>query len=73
MYWTATTPRFSRGRSTPAMRAISDSSALPLLVTGILADHPHGPVPAHDLAVLTPHLHRRLHFHDCHCPLEKTT
>src|SRR6186713_2737853 len=70
MYWTATTPRLSRGRSTPAIRAMGDSSALPLLVTGILADHPHGPVPAHDLAVLAPQLDRRLDFHDC--PLKKT-
>jgi hypothetical protein len=46
--------RFSRGMSMPAMRAISDSSssALALLVAGVLADHLDAPVPADHLALL---------------------
>jgi hypothetical protein len=47
------------------------SSALTLLVAGILADHAHGPLPAHDLAVLAPQLDRWFDLHDC--PLKKKT
>src|SRR6185436_5379990 len=40
------------------------SLPLTLLVARVLADHVHDPVTAHDLAVLTANLYRRLHFHD---------
>src|SRR5262245_44109647 len=65
MYCTAISPRFSRGRSTPAMRAIRRSSrlALALLVARVLADDPHDARAADDLAVLAPDLDRRLDFH----------
>src|SRR5215468_3369153 len=67
MYWIATSPRLSRGRSTPAMRAIaapfSGSLALPLLVARVLADDAHAPRAPHHLAVLAPHLDRRSDFH----------
>src|SRR5215470_13575593 len=66
MYWIATSPRLSRGRSTPAMRAIAAPFPLPLtlLVAGILADDVHAPRPPYHLAVFAPHLHRRSHLHD---------
>src|SRR3954469_848787 len=49
---------FSRGRSTPAMRAIV-SSALPLLVAGVgRADHAHHALAADHLALHADLLHR---------------
>src|SRR6478609_2656372 len=55
MYVRAISNRFSRGMSTPEMRAIEllSSSALALLVTRVLADHAHAAVAADDLALLT--------------------
>src|SRR5918912_1845942 len=47
---------FSRGRSTPATRAIL---ALPLLVAGVRADHTHHPTPAYHFAALADGLHAR--------------
>src|SRR5215213_5948445 len=49
MYVSETSSRFSRGMSTPAMRA---TSALPLLVARVLADDLHAPVAADDLALV---------------------
>src|SRR5215510_8872037 len=67
MYWIATSPRLSRGRSTPAMRAMGApfSLALPLLVPRVLADDAHASRAPHDLAVLAPNLDRRSDFHPC--------
>src|SRR5450759_1013542 len=60
MYVRATSTRFSRGMSMPAIRAIR--SALPLLVLWIGAnDHP-GPVAADHLAVVATGLHRGADF-----------
>src|SRR4051795_3418612 len=61
MYVSATSTRFSRGMSMPAMRAIR--SALPLLVLGVRADDHHGPVPADHFAVVTARLDRRSDLH----------
>src|SRR6478735_11413165 len=44
------TSRFSRGMSMPAMRAMR--SALPLLVSGVVADDHHAAVPADDAALV---------------------
>src|SRR5207247_3222235 len=67
MYVNATSTRLSRGRSTPAIRAkvwLLLSSALPLLVLGILlTDHPHDPFALDDLTLLTHLFYRRSHFH----------
>src|SRR6266478_4090632 len=66
MYWIATSPRLSRGRSTPEMRAIgwlSCSLALALLVARILANDAHDALAPHDLAVLAPNLDGRSDFH----------
>src|SRR5665213_4041548 len=46
--------------STPDRRAIS---ALPLLVTWILADHHHAPMATDDLALFTHGLHARSYLH----------
>src|SRR5579862_7191715 len=46
---------------TPEIRAMP--SALPLLVTGIRADHEHPPVAADDLALLAHRFDRRSYFH----------
>src|SRR6266571_9377123 len=69
MYVTATSPRFSRGRSTPATRAIGPSarSALSRLVPRVLADDPRHAATLDDLAVLAAHLDRRSYFHRS-CP-----
>src|SRR5690554_2895567 len=70
MYWRATSIRFSRGRSTPAMRAISvlrtrGELALALLVAGVRrADDPHRPLALDDLALVANLLDRRA---DLHC------
>src|SRR5882724_4804182 len=65
MYVTATSPRFSRGRSTPATRAIvaSARSALSRLVPRVLADDPRHAATLDDLAVFAAHLDRRSYFH----------
>src|SRR5688500_9426226 len=56
------TSRFSRGMSTPAMRAIG--SALPLLVSGAGgADDHHPAVAADDLALLAHRLDARSYLH----------
>src|SRR5664279_6608699 len=60
MYVRATSTRFSRGMSTPEIRAIR--SALPLLVLWIGADDHHGPVAADHLAVVATGLHRGSDF-----------
>src|SRR2546427_12542406 len=56
----ATSTRFSRGMSTPAIRAMT--SALPLLVLGVGADDHHGAVTADDLAVVAACLDRGSDF-----------
>src|SRR3954465_9361702 len=48
----------------PAMRAMLDLLALPLLVPRVLADHEHPPVAADDLALFTHRLDRRSYLHD---------
>src|ERR1051326_3925659 len=54
---------FSRGRSTPEIRAMY-VSALSLLVLGVsLADDAHHATALHDLAVLADWLHARPNFH----------
>src|SRR5262245_34637574 len=64
MYWIAISPRLSRGKSTPAMRAMWTALlALPLLVTRILADDAHRALSAHDLAMFAPHLDGWSDFH----------
>src|SRR5262245_11563034 len=71
MYVKATSPRLSRGRSTPAKRAICLSSpcrasALALLVARVRADDAHDTLAPDHLALLTsrpdrrPYLHRAL-------------
>src|SRR5829696_8805697 len=62
-YVSPTSILFSRGRSTPAMRAIF--LALPLLVTGVRADHTHHPAPAYHLAPLADGLHARPYLQSC--------
>src|SRR3712207_3174045 len=47
---------------TPAIRAMPPLP-LPLLVTGVLADHEHPTVPADDLALLAHRLDRRSYLH----------
>src|SRR3954454_19041447 len=61
MYVSATSTRFSRGMSMPAMRAIR--SALPLLVLGVRANDHHGPVPTDHFAVVTARLDGRSDLH----------
>jgi hypothetical protein len=62
--------RFSRGMSTPAIRAmflfpvLGFFSALPLLVAGVLADDLHATVPADDSALLAHLLDARSDLHD---------
>jgi hypothetical protein len=65
MYVTATSPRFSRGRSIPATLAMlaSARSALSGLVPRILADDPRNALTLDDLAMLATHLDRRSHLH----------
>src|SRR5215212_10116526 len=52
-----------RGMLTPAMRATSPASPLPLLVTGVLADHEHRTAAADDLALLAHGLDRCSDLH----------
>src|SRR3970040_2240717 len=47
----------------PFMFTVHRSSALALLVARILADHPHHPLAADDLAVAADSLDRCQHFH----------
>src|SRR5438093_13388027 len=54
--------RLSRGRSTPAMRAMV-LLALPLLVTGVRADDEDLPAPADHPALVAHLLHRRMNLH----------
>src|SRR5919107_1264452 len=73
--------RFVRGRSTPAIRAISRESfsvlrstgqlcsALPLLVLLVRADHAHHTLAPHDLALVTDFLDRRSDLHET--PLDR--
>src|SRR5690242_4538215 len=61
MYVRATSTRFSRGMSTPAIRAIA--SALPLLVLGVLANDHHGAMAPDDLAVVATRLDGRSDLH----------
>src|SRR3954452_12609284 len=64
MYVSPISTRLFRGMLIPAMRAICLLLlALPLLVSGVLADHQHPPVAADDLALLTHRLDRRSYLH----------
>src|SRR5512142_3326705 len=69
MYWSEISMRFSAGRSTPAMRAISlvlprRRLALALLVAGVGgADDPHDALALDDLALVADLLHRRADLH----------
>src|SRR5262245_27375021 len=66
MYRSAMSTRLSRGRSTPAIRAILRPlpSALPLLVSWVLrADDHDPPMPANQLAPVADLLHRRSDLH----------
>src|SRR5215204_112847 len=61
MYVRAISTRFSRGRSTPAMRAML---ALPLFVLGVaLADDADDALSLDDFAVLANRLHARTNLH----------
>src|SRR5919107_3562144 len=62
MYVRPISTRLFRGMLTPAIRAIP-SLPLPLLVTGVLADHEHPPVAADDLALLAHRLDRGSYLH----------
>src|SRR3972149_9314010 len=63
MYGSAASTRFSRGRSTPAIRAIGRLLPLLLLVFGVLADDVHSPSPLDHLTLLTHPPDRRSDFH----------
>src|SRR5947209_5677062 len=63
MYVSAISNRFSRGMSTPEIRAMRSPSALALLVTGVRADDAHRPVPADHLALLADLLDGRTDLH----------
>src|SRR5882762_4821976 len=72
MYVSATSMRFSIGRSMPAMRATGVLlSALTLLVPRIAAaDHTNDALATHHFAVLADLLHGRTNLHECfslHC------
>src|SRR5919107_3880518 len=62
MYVRPISTRLFRGMLTPAIRAMPPLP-LPLLVTGVLADHEHPTVPADDLALLAHRLGRRSYLH----------
>src|SRR5215213_5537058 len=62
MYVRPISTRLLRGMLTPAIRAIPPLP-LPLLVTGVLADHEHPPVAADDLALLAHRLDRGSYLH----------
>src|SRR5215217_5365390 len=67
MYRRAMSTRLSRGRSTPAIRAMPFSPslglALPLLVPRVRADDPDDATPADDLALVAHRLDRRPNLH----------
>src|ERR671918_2746326 len=56
------------GPASPAQLPRGGASSLPLLVPRVLADDPRHALAANDLAVLAPHLHRRLHLHGAFSP-----
>src|SRR5215210_3377573 len=62
MYVRPISTRLFRGMLTPAIRAMRPLP-LPLLVTGVLADHEHPPVAADDLALLAHRLDRGSYLH----------
>src|SRR3954469_18092933 len=62
MYVSPISTRLLRGMLTPAIRAMPPLP-LPLLVTGVLADHEHPPVAADDLALLAHRLDRGSYLH----------
>src|SRR5215210_4632868 len=62
MYVRPISTRLLRGMLTPAIRAMRPLP-LPLLVTGVLADHEHPPVAADDLALLAHRLDRGSYLH----------
>src|SRR5215210_7751635 len=62
MYVRPISTRLLRGMLTPAIRAMG-ALPLPLLVTGVLADHEHPPVAADDLALLAHRLDRGSYLH----------
>src|SRR5262249_52966616 len=77
MYVNATSLRLSRGRSTPATRAIRLSpprlaSALALLVAHVHADDPHDTLAPDDLALLASRPDRRPYLHRVLRPLPLT-
>src|SRR5919201_3209780 len=61
MYVREISTRFSRGMSTPEMRAIA--SPLPLLVTRVLADDAHAAVPPDHATLLADPLDAGSHLH----------
>src|SRR5690348_8040134 len=82
MYWSEISIRFSRGRSTPAIRAILDvllvlcarrgALALALLVARVGgADDPHDALALDDLALVTDLLDRSADLHDATASREK--
>src|SRR3954466_12304600 len=62
MYVRPISTRLFRGMLTPAIRAIPPLP-LPLLVTGVLADHEHPSVATDDLALLAHRLDRGSYLH----------
>src|SRR5213594_1993547 len=65
MQVSATSPRLSRGRSTPEIRAIpSPLSPLLLFVLRVLANDVHSPPALNHLALFTSHFHRRSNLHE---------
>src|SRR5918993_1430949 len=62
MYVRPISTRLLRGMLTPEIRA-KVFLPLTLLVTRVLADHQHAPVPADDLALLAHRLDRRSYLH----------
>src|SRR5580704_17463069 len=76
MYVREISNRFSRGMSTPEIRAtrcpfpslVLIPSALALLVPRVLADHHDHPVPPDDLAFLADRLDARSYLHCLSCP-----
>src|SRR3954451_6761440 len=62
MYVSPISTRLLRGMLTPAMRPVPPLP-LPLLVTGVLADHEHPSVATDDLALLAHRLDRGSYLH----------
>jgi len=65
MYVSEITNRFSRGMSTPEIRAMVTFLALSLLVARVLADDLDSPVTADHLALLTDLLDAGSNLHGC--------